>query len=294
MLYLDTKALSKFIEELGKKQWEIFASEEYRDKDFTATIKNPIPEFVEKKKLWSLFGIFTGYCVMKFFKDKLIAPKARIVKSITIAQIALDKMKKIDKSKEIVTIKDKIFRTKDFIKLLEDTEKWLQNYKNTPWDECIIDIWGLSTIDQFFRFNQYPRTEVLDKTEIYEISLFLKRLLNWLKKEFSLTKEIFINPKIGISKIIRADIDLIIDNVLWDIKTTKYPEKATQMDINYLIACAALVYYHNQEEERYFPTIEYIGYIFPQQLQVWKKSIKNYSNNTKSSIILKLKEFSKK
>ena len=85
-----------------------------------------------------------------------------------------------------------------------------------------------------------------------------------VKKEFNSAKEVYINPKLGITGILSTDIDLIIDGTIWDIKTTKYPEKSPNIEINFLLGYASLIHYHNQDEEKFFPKIKSMGYLFSQ------------------------------
>ncbi|NHJ32707.1 MAG: hypothetical protein FK732_07585 [Asgard group archaeon] len=287
------KSLSELIEKLGKNQWEFFESNNYRDKEFSAKTVNPIPEFINQRKRWSLFGIFVGYMIMKFFKDKLISPKARIVSSVPLAEISIINLRKIIKSEEVLVIKDNVIPTHEIESLLKQADKWLKGYKEESWEESIIDNWLLSHLDQFYRFHQYPVLTTFSKSEEQSVQAFLKQLITWLEKEFDSAKEVFLNPKLGIPNIIRADIDLIIDGVLWDIKTTKYPEKAPNFEINFLFACSSLVHYHNQDEERFFPSIDSIGFLFTQQLTLWKKNIKEYSYRKREEVITKLIKLAK-
>ncbi|MBK5114428.1 MAG: hypothetical protein JJE41_12445 [Candidatus Heimdallarchaeota archaeon] len=230
---------------------------------------------------------------MKFFKDKLIAPKARIVSGILLAEISMINLSRIIKSGEVLVIKGNVIPTHDIEDLLKQANKWIQGYKEKTWEESIIDTWLLSHLDQFYRFHQYPVLTTFTKSEVQCIQAFLKQLLTWLTNEFKSAKEIFLNPKLGIPKVIRADIDLIVDGVLWDIKTTKYPQKATYTEINFLFACASLVHYHNQEEERFFPSINSIGYLFTQQLNHWTKDIRDYSYKKREEVITKLIKLTK-
>lgn len=169
----------------------------------------------------------------------------------------------------------------------------MQGYKEKTWEDSIIDTWLLSHLDQFYRFHQYPVLTTFSNSEVQSVQAFLKQLITWLKKEFNSAKNVFLNPKLGINNVIRADIDLIIDGVLWDIKTTKYPEKATNYEINFLFACTSLVHYHNQEQERFFPSINSIAYLFTQQLTHWKKDIKDYSYKKWEEVISKLIKLTK-
>ncbi|NPE07976.1 MAG: hypothetical protein GNW80_06825 [Asgard group archaeon] len=56
---------------------------------------------------------------MKFFKDRIISPKARIISSVPLAEISMINLNKISMSKEVLVIKDNVIPTHEIESLLK-------------------------------------------------------------------------------------------------------------------------------------------------------------------------------
>lgn len=225
--------------------------------------------------------------IQKFFRDRVITPKAKIVDNMLNAEIALKILTNYIRGEALIS-RGVLISKKDIIKLTEDAKIWINNYKQNTWEDVINDTWLMSGLDSFYRSFIFPKTRQLTDSNIKQIKDFLEKIIDWLKEEFDKSKLISINPKLRIPEYLKTDIDLVIDQTMWDIKTTKYPENPPKSDINHLIICAVLAYYQNKKEKDQFPNITSIGYIFPQQLTCWKRSIANFNEQKMEETIQKI------
>ncbi|MFX1538126.1 MAG: hypothetical protein ACFFDI_28355 [Promethearchaeota archaeon] len=283
------KSLSEWITILKRKQWDYFGTAHFRDKKFEAETINPIPSFIEQRKIWAHFGVFVGYMIQKFFRDREIAPETRIVDSSLIAEISLRLLKTYTEKKEVLMSRGVPVPSQDVKELHNNGQLWVASYKENAWRQAIKDAWLLSGLDLFYRGFIFPRTRPLNKEAVGQVTSFLERVLKWLKVEFSSVKTIYLNPKLNVSDLVWADADLIADDTLWDIKTTKYPEKAASSEVNLLLGYVSLTHYHIKKGLQKFPTIRAMGYLFPEQLTFWKRDLHDFGSREREEMIKRIK-----
>ncbi len=238
-------------------------------------------------------GTLTDYMIRKFFRDKLIAPDAEIIlERPLISEISLDHIyHKVDDHCSVLVYRDDIGE-EETMALYEKGTMWVDHYKNKPWKDIIQDIWLMSALDALYRSGHFPRIKPLEKLEINELEIFFENILEWLQKTFSSAKKVYLNPSLGVKDFVKADADLIIDNCLVDIKTTKHPHKAPNNDVNQLLIYASLCHHHSVKKIQNFPEIKKIAFILPQQLVLWERDLHDFTKNEKENMISKLKDLS--
>jgi hypothetical protein len=114
-----------------------------------------------------------------------------------------------------------------------------------------------------------------------------------LKTEFSESSKIALNPTYGHPGICAADADVIIDSTLYEIKTTKYPEKSVSRDMDQLLGYVSLAYYHKNNPIESSPPMfdfEKVGYLFPVSLLRLDTSITAFMDSHKQHFLDRILE----
>ncbi len=150
------------------------------------------------------------------------------------------------------------------------------------WKDCLVEAWNLSNLDEFFRSGTLIRPKVSDD-EIKSCTSFFLELEEFLKARCGKIKRIYMNPTLGHPETVKADADLIFDNVLIDIKTVKDAKEASRKSYFQLLGYVALFDWlkENESVEKYpvlkMERIDYIGYLFPKQLNLIVMDIRGWS-----------------
>ncbi|MBD3192316.1 MAG: hypothetical protein GF308_16875 [Candidatus Heimdallarchaeota archaeon] len=285
----EPQSLTSWLKHLGSQQWAYFGTEKYRDNSFSPPRINPAPDFIYKKRLWMHLGTFVDYMIRKFFRDSLISQQAEIVfEDGLVAEIGLALLFRKDEKSGEVFIRGRNKReASKTLSLYKNGLQWVKNYKEKSWNQALSDIWLMTGLDRIYREGRFPNTVPLSDAEINQIEGFLSNILEWLKEAFSSTKKVYLNPTLGYRGLIKADADLIIDDTLWDIKTTKNPRKVPYREINQLLGYASLAHYHTKYSLTDFPFISTVGFLFPQQLNCWQLKLDDFGVTEREQMIKK-------
>ncbi len=292
MKKIEVRPITSWLSMLKSKQWDYFGTRHFRDNGFKPDTVNPCPEFINQKRLWMHLGTFTDYMIRKFFRDNLISSDAEIVlEEYLISEISLRQLYYED-NKATMVLGSTEEEIQNSLKLYKNGTTWINNYKNRNWKDVIHGTWLMSDLDALYRSGHFPQIKPLEEYEIKEMTIFLENTLEWLQKTFNSAKKIYLNPTLGISNFVKADADLIIDNSLLDIKTTKHPNKAPNNEVNQLLLYTSLCYYNSIKKLQDFPVIDKIAFIFPQQLTLWERDLHDFKINERENMISKLKNLS--
>ena len=292
MKKIEVRSITNWLSILKSKQWDYFGTRHFRDNSFKPETTNPCPEFINEKRLWPHLGTLTDYLIRKYFRDKLISPKAEIIlEEYLISELSLDLLYFEDDSctRTLGGTEEEIQKS---LKLYENGTKWISKYKNDDWKEVIQDIWLMSSMDSLFRSGRFPTIEPLEENEKKELLIFLENILKWLQKTFNSAKKVYLNPTLGVSNFVHADGDLIIDNCLLDIKTTKHPRLVPNNDVNQLLLYVSLCHYNSVMKLQNFPEISKMAFILPQQLVLWERNLTDFTIKDRNDMITKLKSLS--
>ena len=295
---INIRSVTAWLKILKAGQWDYFGTRHFRDNKFRAETINPAPEFIYERRLWMHMGTFTDYMIRKFFRDKLVSPEAEIiVEDYLISEIAMGLHKNNGITAHLLPTSGKEGFTEEDDRKSDELYKmgpeWINNYKNGNWKEVIQDSWLMSGLDSLSRSLYFPETKTLEGHEIKETTVFLENILEWLQKTFNSAKKVYLNPILGVSNFVMADADLIIDNTLLDIKTTKHPRKAPNYDVNQLLIYVGLCHFHTTEkvrESRIFPEINKIAFLLSQQLTLWERDLDDFTISDRENMISKLKD----
>ncbi|MHA2024686.1 MAG: hypothetical protein ACW98U_02200 [Candidatus Thorarchaeota archaeon] len=249
---------------------------------------NPYPESLYERRLWSVVGTFTDYMMRKMFRDRLVAESADIIQeNYLVCEYAVtvsSKMAEAGKTNEVVD------------EIAKSGRKWIDTFQSKPFDSCIEETFMISQLDAVYRAGRFFPLHRLDQDEINGFKPFLNHILDWLKTEFSESSIVALNPTYGHPDICAADADMIIDDTLYEIKTTKYPEKSVSKDMNQLLGYVSLAYHHKNNPIQSSPPgfdIKNVGYLFPISVICLDTSISTFTDSHKESYldrILELKQ----
>jgi hypothetical protein len=189
---IEIRSVTSWLQLLKSKQWTYFNTEKFRNTTFQIETINPAPIFIDKKRWWGLFGTFVDYIIRKFFRDKIIAPKATIIsEKRLIAEISLQLLspRTIKHTHKLSEIKYAALGA-------------IERYKKEPWKKTIADSWLLANLDVIYRRGYIKDIDHLSKEEEKLLEKFLKEMLKWLQEIFSSAKKIYLNPTLGVPKLI--------------------------------------------------------------------------------------------
>jgi hypothetical protein len=281
-------SLTYYLKEAGKKKITDFFGTSHIPSPITPKnigVVNPYPESLYKRRLWTLVGTFTDYMMRKKLRDKTVAPDAEIIKEeYLICEYAVElslRLSKADNSDDIV---DEIARS---------GSEWIDAYRKKPIDSCIEETFMISQLDAVYRAGQFFPLHRLDKAEVEGFKPFLRNIQDWLKGEFSDTEVIILNPTYGHPDICKADADIVIDDTLYEVKTTMYPEKSVSKDMDQLLGYVSLAYYHEQHPiSSSPPAIDFknVGFLFPLSLIHLETSISTFTDSNKQFFLEKILE----
>jgi len=192
------------------------------------------------------------------------------------------------KAKEVRTgfHRDKIFRTKDLLKILTDQydqtktnySKYVENGELT--DDLIANTIFLAKLDAYFRagvidqnFDNHDPDDIKD----------LKSLISLVdKNNFTAKQKCYFNPTFGQGSMLvgGADADLIIDNTLVDIKATKHL-KLERAHLNQVLGYYILSLIGGVNGNPSDRPIENIGLYFARHGELWTLPIQNFGDKGK-------------
>jgi hypothetical protein len=251
-------------------------------------VVNLYPESLYKRRLWTLVGTFTDYMMRKMLRDKIVASDAEIIKEeYLICEYAVEvslRLSKTDSSDEIVD------------EIAKSGREWIDSYVKKPINSCIEETFMISQLDAVYRAGQFFSLHRLDREEVEGFIPYLMNIRDWLKGEFSDAERIILNPTYGHPDICKADADIVIDDTLYEVKTTKYPEKSVSKDMDQLLGYISLAYYHEKHTISSSPPVvdfKNVGFLFPLSLLQLETSISEFTNSNKQFFLDKILELRK-
>jgi hypothetical protein len=182
--------------------------------------------------------------------------------------------------------RDKLFKTKDLLKLITDQydqtkinySKFIENGQLT--DELIASTIYLAKLDAYFRsgiidqnFDDHNPDDIRDLHSIISIVD---------KSNFTAQQKCYFNPTFGDGSILvrGADADLIIDNTLIDIKTSKHL-KLEREHLNQVIGYYILSLIGGVNNDPNDKPIENIGLYFARYGELWTLPLHQFGDQRK-------------
>jgi hypothetical protein len=219
------------------------------------------------------------------FRDRLISENVDLIpESELIASIGLVVM-------DSPVGKD-LIKHKNREKIMKKGAQSIEDYRTLPWRDCIPQTFYMSQFDSVHRHLMlYPMQE-LSENEVKGMEGYLNSIEAWLKKDFSKAKRVILNPVYSHRDLCAADADLIIDDTLYDIKTTTRPEELRK-DKNQVLGYVSLAWYHETYPiERSPPTVglHHAGFLLPLSLRSIQFSLESFPTNRREDFCSKLKE----
>lgn len=249
------------------------------------SVINPYPQSLFDRRLWALVGTFTDYMIRKMFRDRVITKKARIIpENDLIAELAVPLL---DSQFGRDTIESK--NREEF---LEQAEQSIEDHRKLPWEKCIPQSFLMSQLDSLQRHLILYPIKKLTSNEIDGLTDYLAKIQDWLKKIFSETKRIILNPVYGHRDLCMADADIAIDNTLYDIKTTTRPEELRKSK-NQVLAYIALEWHHEKHPIAKSPPLvelKHGGFLLPLSLRSVTFSLHDFADSRREEFCSKLLE----
>ena len=281
-------SLTYYIREASKKKiTDFFGTSHITPPAFPKDtgLVNPYPESLYKRRLWTVVGTFTDYMMRKMFRDRLVTESADIIQErYLVCEYAATVSSRMAEAGKINEIVDRVAKS---------GRKWIDAYLSKPFDSCIEETFMISQLDAVYRAGRFFALHRLNRNEVEGFKPFLTQILDWLKTEFSESSRIALNPTYGHPGICAADADVIIDSTLYEIKTTKYPEKSVRKDMNQLLGYVSLAYYHRNNPIESSPPMfdfEKVGYLFPVSLLRLDTSISSFTDSHKKHFLDRILE----
>jgi len=182
--------------------------------------------------------------------------------------------------------KDKVFKRKELLKLINDQyEQTKSNYKKFVVNGHLTDEFIANTIF-LAKLDVYFRAEIIDKNFDFhdpEDIRDIKAIISLVNAEHFIAKEkCYFNPHFGIGSILvgGADADLIIDNTLIDIKSTKNLE-LERRDLNQILGYYILSLIGGVNNKPQDKPIEKIGIYFARYGELWTIPVLQLGNEQK-------------
>ncbi|MFW9805086.1 MAG: hypothetical protein ACFFFC_20735, partial [Candidatus Thorarchaeota archaeon] len=249
---------------------------------------NPYPESLYERILWTVVGTFTDYMMRKMFRDGLVSTEAEVIRETRLI---------CEHAVQISSIMQKTLETNEIIEeVAKHGRTWIDAYVKKSFESCIEETFMISQLDAVYRAGRFFALHRLGQDETEGFKPYLKRILKWLREEFSNASTVALNPTYGHPDICAADADIIINNTLYEIKTTRYPEKSVSKDMNQLLGYIALAYYHERHPIEGGPPIfdfKEAGFLFPLSLLHLETSISVFLDSHRQYFVDRILEIRK-
>ncbi|MHA1522730.1 MAG: hypothetical protein ACTSRK_21410 [Promethearchaeota archaeon] len=260
---------------------------------FTSTqfeLQNPYPKWVNELRLWAPIGTLTDYMVRKFLQIHF--PERIQNQDITIAE-------KVNIM--INQLESHIFQIPLYF---QDRKEWVEIYNSsTDLQTLVRSASKMVNLDRLFREGLYiqdgricliesalkPEMD-LSELQISQLCPFFEKISNYLSEKVAKVKNIYLNPVLGNEHYFKGDADLFLDKAIIEIKTVKNPNRYLYESYYQLLGYAAMQTWLQTYKEKHanidishYPSldahrIEYIGFLWPQQLQMSIMSIKKWTD----------------
>jgi hypothetical protein len=219
------------------------------------------------------------------FRDGLITENAEIIpERELIASIGLIVMDS--------PVGRDLFKPRNRNEIMNQGLESVEDYKNLPWRECIPQTFLMSQFDSIHRnLILYPIQELSDE-EVRGLEKYFCNIEDWLKKDFDQARRVVLNPVYSIRDLCAADADLIIDDTLYDIKTTTRPEEVRK-DKNQVLGYVSLAWHHKVHTlEKSPPVVEFHhgGFLLPLSLRSVEFPLDSFTQKRKEDFCSRLEE----
>jgi len=181
---------------------------------------------------------------------------------------------------------DKIFKAKDLLKIIsEQYDQTKNNYSKFIEDGQLSDELIANTI-YLAKLDTYFRSRIIDQHFDYhdpEDINDLKSIISLVEKsKFTAKEKCFLNPTFGEGSMLvgGADADLIIDNTLIDIKTTKHL-KLDRVHLNQVLGYYILSLIGGVNNNPNDRPIENIGLYFARHNELWTLPLHQFGDQRK-------------
>lgn len=244
--------------------------------DFTSLkITNNYPKWVDDRKDWAVFGSFTDYVIRRMI-NTIYPSKVKLFYNISNEHFQELRSYNI------------------YSEFLDECEEYISLYQNMnmEWRDILPEIYVMSHCDSLVRGGFLHKPSANDK-EVLECIPFFEKVEKMIKTKLDTTKEFLLNPVLGYVGL-PSDADIITNDTVYEIKTTKYPER--QMNVGYYQLLGYTVFYERLKKilhSKPFPLdykIKNIGFIFPLHEAVVKMDITSWTERQKNLYMKKLLE----
>jgi len=267
---------------LPEKGWKDFGQKRL-------VLSNPLPDFVNKTRSWALFGTFADYVIRKIILDNF---QNKVKSSELICGMFIND----DFLSEIQPSEPRYNQRLAVLDILKDSINKFNDPK-TGWRLCINEIYRMSQFDVFYRrgielFSRVSEIKTLNAPEKRDTQEFFEPVEKVITHNFKKFSSFHLNPTLGLFPI-KADADLICDDVLYDIKCVKEPRRHFKDTYFQLLAYVPLIEARksllNSKNAIELPkNIMKIGIIFPQHLAITEIDISDWKSEDKMSYLKKL------
>jgi len=239
-------------------------------------VVNPYPGSLRERRLQTVVGTFTDYMIRKMFRDGLVAPRAEVIsEAYLICEYAISLAQKVSCGAGADDTVEKI---------AAEGPKWLDAYLSRPIGSCIREVFMISQLDSVSRLGRFFQLVNLSDDEIRGLRSFVGRVQEWLRTEFEESNRVLLNPIYGHPSVCAADADLVVDDTLYEVKTTMYPQRSVRSGMIQLLGYVSLAYYHEKHPMAVSPppvNLKKVGFLFPLSLVRVESSISDFTDDQK-------------
>ena len=253
----------------------------------STSIQNQYPDSFQERKLASLVGMMSSYMIRKLFRDNEVGSHHTITRESRLtAEIVIDHLPKF--------VDDTKLALMGWAYNIENNgRKWIEHYNESPWKECIPDVFLLSQLDWSLQYGKLTRYREISRGEIKELEFYFTKILEWLRQEFADANQIVLRPELSLPNICEARPDIVIDDCIYVIKTVQRPQREIAKQKERLLGYSALAAFHRESPGDSSPEltkINSIGYIFPLSLLKHKVVLTDFTQEKQKFFISKLIE----
>jgi len=245
-------------------------------------IVNQYPDSFRERKLSHLIGTFSSYMIRKMFRDNEVGPDQKITRENSfVAETVSEYLPEF--------VDDTKMALMDWAYAIENNSgTWIEKYLNDSWETCIPEVFTISQLDWSLQSGKLTRFREISIQEVKGLQVYLRNILEWLRKDFGDANEVFLKPNLSYPDLCEARPDIVVDDCSYIIKTVQKPKGEITKLKDRLLGCVSLSSHHSKNPIDWSPGIQnltHVGYLFPLALVKHQVDVSMFDQKQQDSFI---------